>query len=122
MWTSLATLSCVWPWRTISWRKPSASSIAFRSSRWTFSISAISAAVESSIEEVKKALESNDPAQISRALESLNASQSKAAEMLYKNASANASSAGNPSAGAPGADPDAFIEVGDVVIRHPDAA
>ena len=52
------------------------------------------AAVESGVEDVKKALESNDPAQISRALDSLNAAQSKAAEMLYKNAQSSASQPG----------------------------
>ena len=65
------------------------------------------AAVESAVEEVKKALESNDPAQISRALETLNAAQSKAAEMLYKNAAANAGAQSGPSAsGGGGAAPD----------------
>src|SRR5690348_2575048 len=57
------------------------------------------AAVESAVEDVKKALDSNDPAQISRALDGLNAAQSKAAEMLYKNAAAGASQAGASSAG-----------------------
>lgn len=56
------------------------------------------AAVESAIDEVKKALESNDPAQISRALDSLTAAQSKAAEMLYKNAQASASQPGGGAA------------------------
>ena len=60
------------------------------------------AAVESAVEDVKKALDSNDPAQISRALDGLTAAQSKAAEMLYKNAAAGASQPGASSAG-PGA-------------------
>jgi molecular chaperone DnaK len=60
------------------------------------------AAVESAIEEVKKALEANDPAQISKALDSLNAAQSKAAEALYKNAAASAAGPSGPTGGAGG--------------------
>jgi molecular chaperone DnaK len=64
------------------------------------------AAVESAIEDIKKALESNDPAEISRALDGLNAAQSKAAEMLYKNAQAaqDQGAASGGAGSAPGAD------------------
>jgi molecular chaperone DnaK len=59
------------------------------------------ASVESAVEDIKKALESNDADQISRALDALTAAQSKAAESLYKNAQAAQQAA--PGA-APGAD------------------
>jgi len=61
------------------------------------------AAVESAIEDIKKALESNDAAEISRTLDALNAAQSKAAEMLYKNAQAAQAEGGGASGGAGGA-------------------
>ncbi len=52
-------------------------------------------AIESAIEELKKAVEANDAAEMKRKLEALNAAQHKAAEAMYRNASA---------AGAPGGD------------------
>ena len=72
------------------------------------------AAVESAIEEVKKALESNDEAAISRALEALNAAQSKAAEALYKNVQASQAS-GESTGSASGAGGDAKPADGDVI-------
>jgi molecular chaperone DnaK len=57
------------------------------------------APVESAIQSVKAALEKNDVAEVSKALEALTAAQHKAAEALYKQAQA----AGPESAGGPGA-------------------
>src|SRR6185295_15851572 len=55
-------------------------------------------AIETAIENAKKANESNDPAAIQKALEQLTAVQHKAAEALYKQGAAGSSS------GAPGGD------------------
>jgi molecular chaperone DnaK len=64
-------------------------------------------AIETAIEEIKKANESNDQAAIQRALDQLLAAQHKAAETLYKQTQPGAHSAGAPggdaSAGQPGA-------------------
>src|SRR5262249_35454189 len=51
------------------------------------------APIESAIEELKKAIERNDTAEMKRAMDALNAAQHRAAEAMYRNASA---------AGAPG--------------------
>jgi molecular chaperone DnaK len=45
------------------------------------------APIESAIEELKKAIERNDTAEMKRAMETLNAAQHRAAEAMYKNAS-----------------------------------
>jgi molecular chaperone DnaK len=67
------------------------------------------AAIETGIEELKKAINSNDTAAMSRAMEQLRQAQHKAAEALYKQAGAGAgasgaqgSSAGPAGGGAPG--------------------
>src|SRR5438874_1855095 len=60
------------------------------------------AAIESAMDGVKKAAESNDAAAIQRALEQLTAAQHKAAEALYKQAPGGGS-AGGPGAGDAGA-------------------
>ncbi len=52
--------------------------------------------IESAIEELKRAIEKNDVAEMKKAMETLNTAQHKAAETLYKSASAGG-------AGAPGA-------------------
>jgi len=51
------------------------------------------APIETAIEELKKAIDRNDTAEMKRAMEALNAAQHRAAEAMYRNASA---------AGAPG--------------------
>jgi molecular chaperone DnaK len=56
------------------------------------------APIESAIEELKKAIERNDTAEIKRSMEALNTAQHRAAEAMYK-----AASAAGPSAGQPGA-------------------
>ena len=68
----------------------------------------------SAVEEVKKALESNDADQIKRALDSLTAAQSKAAESLYKNAQAGQQAAPGANAGAGAGEPSAAAD-GDVI-------
>jgi molecular chaperone DnaK len=61
--------------------------------------------IESAIEDLKKAIERNDTAEMKRSMEALTAAQHKAAEVLYKTASAaGGGAAGGPgSAGEPGA-------------------
>jgi molecular chaperone DnaK len=54
--------------------------------------------IESAIEELKKAIEKNDVAEMKRRLEALNAAQHKAAEAMYRSASASGG-------GAPGGQP-----------------
>ncbi len=76
--------------------------------------SAAKAAVESAVEEIKKALESNDADQIKRALDALTAAQSKAAESLYKNAQAGQQGAPGADAGASEGEPSAAAD-GDVI-------
>ncbi|MGE0044014.1 MAG: molecular chaperone DnaK [Vicinamibacterales bacterium] len=56
-------------------------------------------AIEAAIGEVKKGIEANDAAQMTRAMEQLTAVQHKAAESLYKQ-TAGGPAAGDPSAGA----------------------
>jgi molecular chaperone DnaK len=55
--------------------------------------------IESAIEELRKAIESNDVDEMKRRLEALNAAQHKAAEAMYRNASAGGASGSGPSAG-----------------------
>jgi molecular chaperone DnaK len=55
--------------------------------------------IESAIEELKRAIEKNDIAEMKRAMDALNTAQHKAAEVLYKAASAGAGSAGQSAGG-----------------------
>jgi molecular chaperone DnaK len=59
--------------------------------------------IESAIEDLKRAIEKNDVAEMKRAMDTLNTAQHKAAEVLYKSASAGGAEAGGASAG--GAEP-----------------
>src|SRR6185436_16343382 len=52
------------------------------------------AQVESTIEELKKAIEKGDVAEMKRTMEALNTAQHRAAEAMYKNASAAGAAAG----------------------------
>ena len=64
--------------------------------------------IESAIEELKRAIEKNDVAEMKRAMDALNTAQHKAAEVLYKSASAGGADAGGAESGgtsAGGADP-----------------
>ncbi len=61
--------------------------------------------IESAIEDLKRAIEKNDVAEMKRAMDALNTAQHKAAEVLYKSANAGGAEAGGPSAG--GVDPGA---------------
>jgi molecular chaperone DnaK len=54
------------------------------------------APIETAIDELKKAIERNDTADMKRAMESLNTAQHRAAEAMYKNAQPGAASAGQP--------------------------
>jgi len=61
------------------------------------------AQIESAIEELKKAIEKNDVAEMKRTMEALNTAQHRAAEAMYKNANAAAGAAaggGQPGGGA----------------------
>ena len=58
--------------------------------------------IESAIEELKKAIEKNDVAEMKRTMEALNSAQHRAAEAMYKNAGAGAAGGGQPGGGAPG--------------------
>jgi molecular chaperone DnaK len=57
------------------------------------------APIESAIEELKKAIERNDPAEMKRAMDGLNQAQHRAAEAMYK---ASAQGASAPGGGQPG--------------------
>jgi molecular chaperone DnaK len=59
-------------------------------------------AIESALNDVKKALENNDAAAIARTLEALNGAQQKAAENLYKAAGSSGSSGSTGSTGSAG--------------------
>jgi len=50
--------------------------------------------IESAIEDLKKAIEKNDIAEMKRTMEALNSAQHRAAEAMYKNASAAGAAAG----------------------------
>ena len=63
--------------------------------RATSSVRADRQAIESAIEDLKKAIERNDVGEMKRAMEALNTAQHKAAEAMYRTAGA---------AGAPGAE------------------
>ncbi len=52
--------------------------------------------IESAVEELKKAIEKNDVAEMKRTMEALNTAQHKAAETLYKSASAGGPEASGP--------------------------
>jgi molecular chaperone DnaK len=56
------------------------------------------APIESAIEELKKAIERNDPAEMKRGMEALNTAQHRAAEAMYKNVQGGGAQ-GGPSAG-----------------------
>jgi molecular chaperone DnaK len=55
--------------------------------------------IESAIEDLKKAIEKNDVAEMKRTMDALNTAQHKAAETLYKSASAGGPEAGGASGG-----------------------
>jgi len=61
------------------------------------------AAIESAIEELRKAIGSNDTAGMTRAMEQLRQAQHRAAEALYKQAGAQGASGAEGAQGAPGA-------------------
>ncbi|HEX4568131.1 MAG TPA: molecular chaperone DnaK [Vicinamibacterales bacterium] len=63
------------------------------------------APIESAIDELKKAIERNDTAEMKRAMESLNTAQHRAAEAMYKNAAAVGGGAAGGSQPGPGAGP-----------------
>jgi molecular chaperone DnaK len=63
------------------------------------------APIESAIDELKKAIERNDTAEMKRAMESLNTAQHRAAEAMYKNAAAGGGGATGGSQAGPGAGP-----------------
>jgi molecular chaperone DnaK len=56
--------------------------------------------IESAIEDLKRAIEKNDVAEMKRTMEALNTAQHKAAETLYKSASAGGPEPGDASGGA----------------------
>jgi molecular chaperone DnaK len=78
--------------------------------------------IESAVEALKKAVENNDVAEMKRAMDVLNTAQHKAAEVLYKSASAGGPAGGGPSgggageAGAPGASGNASGDVIDAEV------
>jgi molecular chaperone DnaK len=65
------------------------------------------AAVESAIASLKSALEANDAAAMTRAMEQLTQAQHKAAETLYKQTGPTPGGPGGPGAGGPSSGPDA---------------
>jgi len=78
------------------------------------------AQIESAIEELKKAIEKNDVAEMKRTMEALNTAQHRAAEAMYKNANAAAGAAaggGQPGTGAAtgSSQPTGGGEKGDVI-------
>ena len=75
------------------------------------------APIESAIEELKKAIEKGDVAEMKRTMETLNAAQHKAAEAMYKNASAasGATSEGGQPGGASGSSQPAGEDKSDVI-------
>ena len=56
--------------------------------------------IEAAIEDLKKAIEKNDVAEMKRTMEALNSAQHRAAEAMYKNASAAGGPGGASDAGA----------------------
>jgi molecular chaperone DnaK len=77
------------------------------------------APIESAIEDLKRAIEKNDVAEMKRAMDTLNSAQHKAAEALYRAANAGgAGAAGDPTGGQPGGgagSPGAAGAQGDVI-------
>ena len=75
------------------------------------------APIESAIEELKKAIEKGDVAEMKQTMETLNAAQHKAAEAMYKNASAasGATSEGGQPGGASGSSQPAGEDKSDVI-------
>jgi len=72
--------------------------------------------IESAIDELKKAIEKNDIDEMKRRLEALNAAQHKAAEAMYRNASAPGGAApGGPSTGSAGAPGSTDRDTSDVI-------
>jgi molecular chaperone DnaK len=74
--------------------------------------------IESAIDELKKAIDKNDTAEMKRAMEVLNTAQHKAAEAMYKNAGAGAGAAGGgqPGGGATSSGPQpGASDKGDVI-------
>src|SRR3954466_95936 len=63
------------------------------------------APIESAIEDLKKAIEKNDTAEMKRGMEALNTAQHRAAEAMYKNASTAGPGAGGPGGQSTGAGP-----------------
>jgi molecular chaperone DnaK len=72
------------------------------------------APIESAIEELKKAIERNDTAEMKRAMDTLNAAQHRAAEAMYKNAQAPGAQAG-PTGGSQQPPPGGGASQGDVI-------
>jgi molecular chaperone DnaK len=72
--------------------------------------------IEAAIEDLKKAIEKNDTAEMKRAMEVLNTAQHKAAEAMYKAAGAAQAGGSQPGGGgAPGGPPPAGEDKGDVI-------
>jgi molecular chaperone DnaK len=71
--------------------------------------------IESAIEELKKAIEKNDTAEIKRRLETLTAMQHKAAETMYRAASTAGATPGGHAGESEGSAPGAGRDTGDVI-------
>jgi molecular chaperone DnaK len=72
--------------------------------------------IESAIDELKKAIDKNDTAEMKRAMEVLNTAQHKAAEAMYKNAGAGAAGGSQPGGGAASSGPQpGASDKGDVI-------
>jgi molecular chaperone DnaK len=71
--------------------------------------------IESAIEELKKAIEKNDTAEIKRRLETLTAMQHKAAETMYRAASTAGATPGGHARESEGSAPGAGRDTGDVI-------
>jgi molecular chaperone DnaK len=71
--------------------------------------------IESAIEELKKAIEKNDTAEIKRRLETLTAMQHKAAETMYRAASTAGATPGGPAGESEGSGSGAGRDTGDVI-------
>ena len=77
--------------------------------------------VEAAIEELKKAIEKNDVAEMKRAMEALNTAQHKAAEAMYKSRGA-AGGGGRRGGGQPAAGPAAVPRVVAGRVGRPEAS
>jgi molecular chaperone DnaK len=71
--------------------------------------------VESAIEDIKKAIEKNDVAEMKRGLEALNTAQHKIAEAMYKAAQSGGGAPGAESPGADSGQPSSGASSGDVI-------